>query len=116
MERVQRDALVPGAEADAVTAQALQAMSGAAEAGHLDETTPAKRLLNERLQAWDERTRNPNASRGRPTTIARLDELTGGLHGGQMVVLAGREGDGKSALAAQISATARCRSSMSASK
>lgn len=38
-------------------------------------------------------------SQGVPTGFAELDEVTTGLHGGQMVIIAGRPGHGKSTLA-----------------
>ena len=38
-------------------------------------------------------------TRGVPTGFAELDDLTTGLHGGQMVIVAGRPGQGKSTLA-----------------
>lgn len=46
--------------------------------------------------------RGGEALRGIPTGFQRLDDMTGGLHGGNLIVLAGRPGLGKSALAANI--------------
>jgi replicative DNA helicase len=41
-------------------------------------------------------------SHGVPTGFAELDEVTTGLHGGQMIIIAGRPGHGKSTLALDI--------------
>lgn len=45
---------------------------------------------------------NPSEVWGLPTGLRALDELTGGLHPGELSVLAGRPGIGKSALGFQI--------------
>lgn len=42
------------------------------------------------------------SSHGVPTGFAELDEVTTGLHGGQMIIIAGRPGHGKSTLALDI--------------
>jgi replicative DNA helicase len=46
--------------------------------------------------------RDSSALLGMPTSIPRLDEMTAGLQGGQLVILAARPGVGKSALALQM--------------
>jgi len=43
---------------------------------------------------------------GIPTGFARLDEITNGLHGGQMITVAGRPGTGKSTLALDMARSA----------
>lgn len=45
---------------------------------------------------------NPGKFRGIQTGIGRLDRMTNGLHGGELIVLAARPGVGKSALAMNI--------------
>ena len=49
----------------------------------------------------DRRDRSPAAANraGVPTGFAELDEVTNGLHGGQMIIVAARPGHGKSTLA-----------------
>ena len=48
----------------------------------------------------------PMAVYGVPTDFIEFDELTGGLHGGQMIVIAARPGVGKSTLALDIARSA----------
>ena len=45
---------------------------------------------------------NPNSSRGILTGFKRFDDMTNGLHGGELIVLAARPGVGKSTLAMNI--------------
>jgi replicative DNA helicase len=45
---------------------------------------------------------NPNAINGLPTGLRRLDEMTGGMHGGEMIVIAARPSMGKTSLAMNI--------------
>lgn len=60
-----------------------------------DETSKALWQINERFK-------NPGQFRGIQTGFHRLDRLTNGLHGGELIVLAARPGVGKSALAMNI--------------
>ena len=48
----------------------------------------------------------PDGVYGVPTDFIEFDELTGGLHGGQMIVIAARPGVGKSTLALDIARSA----------
>ena len=43
---------------------------------------------------------------GIPTGFSRLDEITNGLHAGQMITVAGRPGSGKSTLALDFARSA----------
>jgi len=45
---------------------------------------------------------NPNAISGLPTGLKRLDEMTGGMHGGEMIIIAARPSMGKTSLAMNI--------------
>lgn len=67
-------------------------------------------MVKTHLPAWtqavDERNRLGGQLTGLSTTLADLDHRTGGLHGGDLIVLAGRPSMGKSALAMQIAAGA----------
>jgi replicative DNA helicase len=45
---------------------------------------------------------NPNAINGLPTGLKRLDEMTGGMHGGEMIIIAARPSMGKTSLAMNI--------------
>ena len=60
-----------------------------------DETSKALWEINERFL-------NPGKFRGIQTGIRRLDRLTNGLHGGELIILAARPGVGKSALSMNI--------------
>lgn len=60
-----------------------------------DETARAMLKINDRFV-------NPDAFRGILTGITRFDNMTNGLHGGELIVLAARPGVGKSTLAMNI--------------
>ena len=60
-----------------------------------DETSKTLWEINERFL-------NPGKFRGIQTGIRRLDRLTNGLHGGELIVIAARPGVGKSALSMNI--------------
>ena len=60
-----------------------------------DETAKTLFEINERYL-------NPGKFRGVQTGIKRLDRLTNGLHGGELIVIAARPGVGKSALSMNI--------------
>lgn len=60
-----------------------------------DETAMAMLKINERFV-------NPDDSRGIMTGYRRFDNMTNGLHGGELIVLAARPGVGKSTLAMNI--------------
>lgn len=45
---------------------------------------------------------NPNAINGLPTGLRKLDEMTGGMHGGEMIIIAARPSMGKTSLAMNI--------------
>ena len=60
-----------------------------------DETSKTLWEINERFL-------NPGKFRGIQTGIRRLDRITNGLHGGELIVLAARPGVGKSALSMNI--------------
>lgn len=60
-----------------------------------DETVKAMIKINDRFV-------NPDDSRGIMTGYTRFDNMTNGLHGGELIVLAARPGVGKSTLAMNI--------------
>ena len=60
-----------------------------------DETSKTLWEINERFL-------NPSKFRGIQTGVKRLDRMTNGLHGGELIVLAARPGVGKSALSMNI--------------
>lgn len=60
------------------------------------------RDVSQAMVTINERYVNPGKFRGVETGIRRLDRMTNGLHGGELIVLAARPGVGKSALAMNI--------------
>jgi len=60
------------------------------------------KLLPPLIDKIDEWHTNPNAMRGLPTGFADFDKKTGGLRGGDLVIIAGRPGMGKTTLATNI--------------
>ena len=54
----------------------------------------------------DANSNRPDGVYGVPTSFIEFDELTGGLHPGQMIVVAARPGVGKSTLALDIARSA----------
>ena len=62
--------------------------------------------LEATMREIDANSNRPDGVYGVPTDFIELDELTGGLHGGQMIVIAARPGVGKSTLALDIARSA----------
>ena len=62
--------------------------------------------LEETINEIDANSNRPDGVYGVPTDFIEFDELTGGLHGGQMIVIAARPGVGKSTLALDIARSA----------
>ena len=60
---------------------------------------PLSDLIQDTLDEIDAIQSGGHLTPGVPTGFAELDDLTTGLHGGQMVIVAGRPGQGKSTLA-----------------
>jgi replicative DNA helicase len=63
-------------------------------------------LLQPTLDEIDKISSTGGVGTGIPTGFQRLDEITNGLHAGQMVTIAGRPGSGKSTLALDIARSA----------
>lgn len=59
----------------------------------------ASKLLEMHFEKVEEYSKNPNAMRGIPTGLQLVDEMLGGLHKSDLVIIAARPGVGKSALA-----------------
>ena len=64
-----------------------------------DDTVALEDLLQPTMDEIDAIQAGGGQGQGVPTGFADLDEVTTGLHGGQMVIVAGRPGQGKSTLA-----------------
>jgi replicative DNA helicase len=63
-----------------------------------EDVKPLAVTMPATLERIEQRGEKPGALIGIPTGFADLDSLTGGLRGGQMIVVAGRPGHGKSTL------------------
>ncbi|MDD4291381.1 MAG: replicative DNA helicase [Clostridia bacterium] len=66
------------------------------------ELTPISQSMGEVLKRFDLLKKDKNAFRGIQTGFWKLDEITNGLHGGELIVLAARPGEGKSSLGMNI--------------
>lgn len=78
-------------------------VSEASEALGADEFEPLGAMSEALIEGW----RSPDRNPGLPTGFAQLDEqINSGLRPGQLVVIAGDTGSGKSSLASQIALTA----------
>ena len=67
-----------------------------------DDMVALEDLLQPTMDEIDAIQAGGGQSHGVPTGFVDLDELTTGLHGGQMVIVAGRPGQGKSTLALDV--------------
>ena len=61
-----------------------------------------QKVIAEVVRSLEERGQNPGTVTGLPTGFTDLDKLTTGLHGGELVIIAGRPSMGKTALAMNI--------------
>ncbi len=59
-------------------------------------------LLDMQMERADEYAKNPNALRGLPTGLTNLDEILGGLHKSDLIIIAARPSVGKSAFGFDI--------------
>ena len=93
-------------EVDTLVDQA-QAEIYAVTAGNAKEDYVSfSEALEETINEIDANSNRPDGVYGVPTDFIEFDELTGGLHGGQMIVIAARPGVGKSTLALDIARSA----------
>ena len=86
--------------AELVTLAEAEVYSVAHSEGEKEDYVPVGELLNEaNLQIEAGQARESGQMTGVPTGFVELDELTGGLHPGQMIIVAARPAMGKSTLA-----------------
>ncbi|KQB84732.1 replicative DNA helicase [Corynebacterium oculi] len=88
-----------GAEVDAVVDMAQQEVFGINRDKSAEDYEVLADILQPTIDEIDMITSNGGLAQGIPTGFIDLDELTQGLHGGQMVIVAARPGVGKSTLA-----------------
>ena len=93
----------------AIMRRLIEAGTKIAQLGYANETevdTLVDQAQAEIYAVTDGNAKRPDGVYGVPTDFIELDELTGGLHGGQMIVIAARPGVGKSTLALDIARSA----------
>jgi replicative DNA helicase len=95
-------ALNPGIEYTEAVDQAGQNFYDATTRHDSGELSPLSALIGPTLEAISAAAANPDSVIGLPTGLADLDRLTGGLRPGQLVVVAGRPGMGKSVFGVDI--------------
>lgn len=71
-----------------------------------EELLPMRDTIDATIDHVEELSKRDGSLSGLPTGFADLDSLTGGLRGGQMIVIAGRPGHGKSTLAMDLARAA----------
>ena len=76
------------------------------QAGRVGGYRSAKDLIHGVFEAITERAKNKNPITGVPTQLTKLDEMTGGLQGGDLIILAARPSMGKTALALNLAQAA----------
>ena len=87
-----------GADVAEVVDRAQAEMYEVTERRMSEDFVPLEDLLQPTMDEIDAIASNGGMSRGVPTGFTELDELTNGLHPGQMIIVAARPGVGKSTL------------------
>ena len=88
-----------GAEVDVVVDMAQQEVFAIAQRNVTEDYAILADILQPTMDELDELSTHGGLARGIPTGFIDLDNLTNGLHGGQMIIVAARPGVGKSPLA-----------------
>lgn len=88
-----------GAELDVVVDMAQQEVFAIAQRNVTEDYAILADILQPTMDELDELSTHGGLARGIPTGFIDLDNLTNGLHGGQMIIVAARPGVGKSTLA-----------------
>ncbi|MBQ7227006.1 MAG: replicative DNA helicase [Clostridia bacterium] len=81
---------------------AEKAVSDVAENQGISALTPFENAVNEAVADFDSLLRDPLARRGLQTGFRDIDSLLGGLHGGDLVIIAARPGQGKTSIGMNI--------------
>ncbi len=84
-----------GADVDEIVDRAQAEMYDLTERRAAEDFVPLEALLQPTMDEIDAIASNGGLARGVPTGFTELDELTNGLHPGQMIVIAARPGMGK---------------------
>ena len=84
-----------GADVNEIVDRAQAELYDVTERRTAEDFRPLEELLQPTMDEIDAIASNGGISRGVPTGFTELDEVTNGLHGGQMIVVAARPGMGK---------------------
>ena len=87
-----------GADVNEIVDRAQAEIYDVTERRTAEDFVPLEALLQPTMDEIDAIASNGGIARGVPTGFTELDELTNGLHAGQMIVIAARPGMGKSTL------------------
>lgn len=93
-------------EVDTLVDQAQAEIYAVTDGNSKEDYVSFSEALEATMREIDANSNRPDGVYGVPTDFIELDELTGGLHGGQMIVIAARPGVGKSTLALDIARSA----------
>jgi len=91
-----------GIDAREMLARAEQRIFGILDSKGDTQVRPLRDILHDSLARIDARMQRQHAYGGLETGLVDFDELTGGLHGSELVILAARPSMGKTALALNI--------------
>lgn len=86
-------------EPEVLVDQAQQIVFGVGRDSEKADYSSMSELMDPALEEIDLISQQGGLAQGVPTGFHRLDELTNGLHGGQMIIIAARPGVGKSTIA-----------------
>ena len=95
-----------GLDVRSVVNEAINGLDAITETKSSGDIVRAGHVLDATIDRIEELSKNPGGVTGIPTGFYELDRLTYGLHPGQMVVVAGRPGLGKSTLALDFARSA----------
>ena len=93
-------------EVDTLVDQAQAEIYAVTDGNAKEDYVSFSEALEETINEIDANSNRPDGVYGVPTDFIEFDELTGGLHGGQMIVIAARPAVGKSTLALDIARSA----------
>ncbi len=104
--RVGQLAYTAAGDVDQIVDRAQAEVYAVTERRAAEDYKPLSALMQPTLDEMEAISSRGGGLSGVPTGFADLDDLTNGLHAGQMVVLAGRPGSGKSTLALDLARAA----------
>ena len=93
-------------EVDTLVDQAQAEIYAVTDGNAKEDYVSFSDALEETINEIDANSNRPDGVYGVPTDFIEFEELTGGRHGGQMIVIAARPGVGKSTLALDIARSA----------